>query len=238
MKILFSGPSLRAEDRQAFPDLDHRPPARRGDIVRAVRDGATAIGLVDGLFGGVPAVWHKEILSALAAGVAVAGGASMGALRAAECAAFGMVGIGVVYSAVARGRVVHDAWVAQAHGPSDIGWLPVSEAEADLAATVALARRRGAIEPAEARALATAGAAAFFADRTLKRVVADAALPEERRSVVLGALSANRLERKRRDGLKVARWVRARPDVRGTSPEDWTLAETSQWRAMLAEETP
>ena len=107
MRVLFAGPSLSGEIstlKRKFPGLDIRPPAACGDILRAVRDGAKAIGLIDGYFGDLPSVWHKEILFALHNGVAVAGGASMGALRAAECAPFGMVGLGSIYEDYANYR--------------------------------------------------------------------------------------------------------------------------------------
>ena len=44
-----------------------------------------------------PTVWHKEILWAMAQGIHVFGGASIGALRAAELDVFGMKGIGRIY---------------------------------------------------------------------------------------------------------------------------------------------
>ena len=69
------------------------PPAEQGSVVRAVRAyQPRAIVLIDGSFGKVPAVRHKEILWALAKGIPVFGRASMGALRAAELAGFGMQG--------------------------------------------------------------------------------------------------------------------------------------------------
>ena len=43
-----------------------------------------AIGIVDGYFARVPAVWHKEIMWVMEHGVHVFGGAGLGALRAAE----------------------------------------------------------------------------------------------------------------------------------------------------------
>ena len=106
VKVLFAGPSL-AGDIAALAarheDITFAGPVARGDVLHWTRRGASAIGIVDGLFHGVPPVWHKEILFALSEGVAVAGGASMGALRAAECAAFGMVGLGDVYRLYADG---------------------------------------------------------------------------------------------------------------------------------------
>ncbi len=75
MKVLFVGPSLGSDlaaARAISPCIDFRPPAAAYDILKAVRDGATAIGLVDGYFGDLPSVWHKEILYALEHDVAVA----------------------------------------------------------------------------------------------------------------------------------------------------------------------
>src|SRR5690606_23357386 len=106
MKILFAGPSLPDALRLCAGAVEARPPAAHGDVLAAVRAGATAIGIVDGNFEHVAPVWHKEILYALEAGVTVFGAASMGALRAAECDAFGMIGIGGIYEDYASGRRV------------------------------------------------------------------------------------------------------------------------------------
>ncbi len=95
MKIVFAGPSLHGTPVE-WGDIVCRGPAETGAIERALGDGATVIGLVDGHYQQVGAVWHKEILAALAAGAAVFGAASMGALRAAECAPFGMVPVGSI----------------------------------------------------------------------------------------------------------------------------------------------
>ena len=47
-------------------------------MAKAVIEGATVIGLIDGFFENVASVWHKEILFALSEGVQVFGAASMG----------------------------------------------------------------------------------------------------------------------------------------------------------------
>ena len=95
MKVLFVGSSLYGSTVD-LSGLDVRPPASQGQVLAAVHEGATAIGLVDGEFGQHASVWHKEILVALKSGVTVLGASSMGALRAAECAAFGMIPIGTI----------------------------------------------------------------------------------------------------------------------------------------------
>src|SRR5436853_151187 len=115
MKIIFAGPSLYGFDSSAAhpgcEPVENRGPAAQGDIARAVVDGATAIGLVDGRYEDVAAPWHKEILYAIEQGVHVFGAASMGALRAAECAAFGMTGIGAVFERYHSGELTDDAAV-------------------------------------------------------------------------------------------------------------------------------
>jgi hypothetical protein len=130
MKVLFVGPTLYGEiagDRlDRAPELRCRGPARQGDIARAVLDGATAIGLVDGRYEDVAAPWHKEILFALRHGVAVLGGGSIGALRAVECAPFGMIGIGAIFEAYASGARVDDSDVAQLHAPAELDYAPLA----------------------------------------------------------------------------------------------------------------
>ena len=68
-------------------------------MLRASRERVQRIAIIDGYFERMAAVWHKEILVALEKGIAVWGAASMGALRAAELAPFGMVGVGAIYQA-------------------------------------------------------------------------------------------------------------------------------------------
>ena len=102
-----------------------RPPAEAGDLYRAARAGAAVIGLVDGVFEDRPTVWHKEILWALAAGVRVYGAASLGALRAAECAAFGMEGVGAIFARCRSGDLEDDHELALAYAPRELDYTPL-----------------------------------------------------------------------------------------------------------------
>ncbi|MEM6942085.1 MAG: TfuA-like protein, partial [Pseudomonadota bacterium] len=104
--IIFSGPSIPASNvREVLGQADLRPPARTGDIYKACEDRPAAIGLIDGFFEGVPSVWHKEILWAIDQGIPVFGASSMGALRAAELHAFGMIGVGWIFEAFKDGNL-------------------------------------------------------------------------------------------------------------------------------------
>ena len=122
--VIFAGPSISAADVQGI--LERRVPAAGRPGRRLPRGAArpVAIGLIDGYFERVPAVWHKEILWALSQGIHVFGSASMGALRAAELAPFGMVGVGAIFEAYRDGILEDDDEVAVAHGPAEPATVP------------------------------------------------------------------------------------------------------------------
>jgi hypothetical protein len=168
--IVFVGPSLHGSHRPWPAGLERRPPAAKGDLLAAVLAGATAIGLIDGTFDHGAAVWHKEILFALDRGVAVLGAASMGALRAAECAAFGMTGIGRIYEDYAAGRRQADEDVALVHGPAELGFPPLTEALVDIDATLDHLLDRGLISAAQKEDLAAAARALHFKERRWDRI--------------------------------------------------------------------
>ena len=101
---IFAGPTLPPRDPARSLERSWMPPARHGDVYRAVVTlRPRAIGIVDGFFQWAPAVWHKEILWAIHRGVHVFGAASMGALRAAELSSFGMRGVGAIFEAYRDG---------------------------------------------------------------------------------------------------------------------------------------
>ena len=95
--------------------------------------------LIDGLFHGVPAVWQREIVAAMDDGIEVLGASSMGALRAAELAHYGMVGHGTIFGWYRDGVIDGDDEVALLHGDAADGFLPLSEPLVNLRATLARA---------------------------------------------------------------------------------------------------
>lgn len=178
MNVVFLGPSLPESAARALCDAVFLPPARRGDLVAAIEaHRPTTIALVDGYFEQVPAVWHKEILWALAEGIRVAGAASMGALRAAELQAFGMTGVGRIFEAYATGRFApftepfeDDDEVAVAHGPADLGY-PSTDAMVDIRATLARAVEDDVIDLETAFASAAVAKALFYKHRSYATVL-------------------------------------------------------------------
>lgn len=225
MKVLFAGPSLWGEDYDRS-GLDVRPPARQGDLYRAVLDGADAIGLVDGVFGFVPSVWHKEILFALKQGIPVLGAASIGALRAAECAPYGMVPVGPIAQSYVSGARIEDADVCLAHAPAELDFMPLSEPLVDAEATIAAMD----VSPAEAIALRLAANAIYFADRTVDAIVAGAGLDPS----LAGRYRAARVRAKTADALLLVEQLRTLPPGRNPTP-DWVFVESEPWRLYLAE---
>jgi hypothetical protein len=227
--VVFLGPTLpRAEAREVL-DAEYLPPAAHGDVLRAVRHGFQVIGLVDGVFERVPAVWHKEILFALSEGVHVYGAASMGALRAAELDSFGMHGVGAIYRAYAKGALEDDDEVAVAHGDADDGFRPLSDAMVDIRATLEAAAAEGVIT-AEAAAAMTARAKATFYPRRLLRAAAEPGGGRLREW-----LREGRVQLKRRDALALLETIR--DDVRaGLEPfrPAWRLQHTRFWDAVLS----
>ncbi|WP_433178180.1 TfuA-like protein [Actinoallomurus sp. CA-150999] len=115
---VFIGPTLTAARvRSLGPTAIVHPPVQHGDLLRLATSPGDTVVIIDGLWHQVPPVRHKEILELLASGVTVIGAASMGALRAAELAPYGMVGVGWVYEQYASSAIDADDEVAVAHTP-------------------------------------------------------------------------------------------------------------------------
>jgi hypothetical protein len=233
MKVLFAGPSIFGAELD-LGDIELRPPAKQGDVIAAVRDGATAIGLVDGYFGGAAPVWHKEILYALSLGIRVLGSSSMGALRAAECAAYGMEPIGEVAEAYLSGRLDDDAAVALVHAPPEFGSQPLSEPQVDADATIRHLLALGLVTPREADRLTASVASCFFGDRMVEAIVEGAGLDAVRTREIADLYARHRVSLKTRDALLLVERLRSASDQRQTVSPPWTFAVTPMWSQLFA----
>jgi hypothetical protein len=174
--LIYVGPTLPADEvRARVPAATVLPPAAVGDILRATRmRGIRRIAIIDGYFERMAAVWHKEILVALERNIAVYGAASMGALRAAELAPFGMIGVGTIYRDYARGVLVADDEVAVAHLPAEYGYRAVSDALVNIRFGLARAVKTTLIDAELAAALVELARRRFYRDRTWDQLFADA----------------------------------------------------------------
>lgn len=178
--VVFVGPTLSAAQAHETLAAEFLPPVRQGDVYRAVvRHRPRAIGIVDGIFQHVPAVWHKEILWAMTQGVHVFGAASMGALRAAELCAFGMQGVGRIFEAYRSGVLEpfvdesfeDDDEVAVIHGPAETGYVALSEAMVNIRCTLAAAELAGVIGAATRDSLSSAAKRMFYQERSYESLI-------------------------------------------------------------------
>ena len=204
--IVFLGPSLDRDAAEVILQADYRPPAKRGDLLRAAEDGAAVIGLIDGVFHQESAVAHREILAALRKGVRVIGASSMGALRAAEMDTLGMVGIGKVYRMYKTGELNSDDEVALVFDP--VSGYSLSEPLVNIRFTLRKARECGVISGKEHDALLTAARSVFYPQRTYARIAAAAgtagAGTQER---FLAWVGENACDRKRLDAIEALEYI-------------------------------
>ncbi len=169
--IVFLGPSLPRTEALALVRCRVLPPARQGDVWKALSFRPRAIALIDGVFESQPSVWHREILTALQSGVAVFGGASMGALRAAELDRHGMVGVGQIYRGYRDGMLVDDAEVALLHADAEHGYRALSVPLVNVRHAARRAQAKKVLDEEEAEQLVEVAAQIFYQERHWPTVI-------------------------------------------------------------------
>jgi hypothetical protein len=234
--IVFVGPTISPQEVSEVMDAVCLPPAAQGDVYRASLQWPSAIGIIDGYFERVPAVWHKEILWAMSQGIHVFGSASMGALRAAELAAFGMTGVGAIFEAYRDGVLEDDDEVAVAHALAEDGYRTGSDAMVNIRSTLARAQADGILDAAVASLLQQIAKDLFYPERSYARIL-ELAAAEDAPLVQLEAfrhwLPQGAVNQKREDALLMLRSMR---DFLESNPEpkrvSWTLEETDHWEVL------
>jgi len=170
--VVFLGPSLETEHAKRILDAEYRPPAARGDIFKAVQEGAKIIGLIDGVFFQACAIAHREILYALEKGVKVVGASSMGALRASELDVYGMEGVGRIYEQYKNGELVSDDEVALLFEPESL--KPLSEPLVNIRHNLDCAEERGIITTGVKVKLVDIARSLYYPERVYERILSDA----------------------------------------------------------------
>ncbi|KZL16538.1 TfuA-like protein [Pseudovibrio sp. Ad26] len=237
--VVFLGPTLPISTARGILESEYRAPASQGDIYRAVANGARLIGIIDGYFERIPAVWHKEILYAMSQGVRVFGASSMGALRAAELHKFGMVGVGSVFEAYRDGQIEDDDEVAIVHGPAEIGYPPLSNAMVDIRATLKKAEDEGVVNGEFAEAFLVAAKSLHFSQRSYDLVFQDTKLTAKECDPFRLWLRTGRVEAKREDALQmlhdIAECASQEPD---NYQAQFAFAHTDTWERMVRQIEP
>ena len=205
--IVFLGPSLDLESAEKILTAEYRPPAKRGDLITAAREGAEIIGLIDGVFHQESAVAHREILGAVKGGIRVIGSSSMGALRAAEMDTLGMVGIGEIYRMYKSGELESDDEVALVFDP--VSGLSLSEPLINIRFTLKQARETGIIDTAVHDALLVSARSLFYPKRTYRAIVSGSgvAVDVATRERFLAWVDTNARDQKRNDAIQALRYI-------------------------------
>jgi hypothetical protein len=214
--VIFLGPSLPLTEAREILDAIYLPPAKQSDLLSAVTTyKPDIIGLIDGVFLSVPSVWHKEILYALEQGVAVYGASSIGALRAAETEAFGMVGVGDIYQMYASGELLDDDEVVLVHGPEEMEYRPLSEPMVNVRATFARAKDEGVIDDNLCEQLKAIAKSIYFPERTfpaLFRKAATAGISQKKLEELGVFVKEKYVDLKRQDAISLLETLRDLPE--------------------------
>lgn len=235
MIIVFAGPTISAAEIVTELNATVLPPVSQGDVYRCALRRPKIIGIIDGYFDRVPAVWHKEILWAMSEGIHVFGASSIGALRAAELAAFGMRGVGKIFEAFRGGHLEADDEVALTHAPAEFAYKPFSEALVNIRATVNRAADQQIISGSARDDLIAAAKRLYYPERTYRRIIDDVqgsvSQVECRRFTEWVAL--HRVDQKAEDARQMLREIRAFAD---SDPEPnkvvFSFEQTALWSEL------
>jgi len=236
---IFAGPTLPPVEAAKILDAEYLPPAAIGDVYKAAQKRPWAIGIIDGFFESTPSVWHKEVLWAMAQGIQVFGASSMGALRAAELAAFGMVGVGAIFEAYRDGAIEDDDEVAVVHGPPELGYVQLSEAMVNIRATIKKAIAADVVSPATAAALIDTAKSLYYKKRGYDRLLADASvqrLPGDEVARLKAWLPKNQINQKRLDAIAMLQAIKAAHAAAvAPKPASYVFEHTILWDAVERE---
>lgn len=207
---IYAGLSLDEESARAIlPDCRFAGPVRRGDLLGDIRAEVPVVVIIDGRFQQSLAVSVSEIMDALRCGMRVYGASSMGALRAAELGAYGMIGCGAIYELVAAERWFRDDYLGQvfAEGDWQSGSVPYINVHFGLAELC----QRGDIDEAERELLDRLYRDLHFSERdapSFKQAIADSDGPRQQ-VLLTAAEQALSHDQKRLDAVGVLEHVKA-----------------------------
>jgi hypothetical protein len=225
--VIFLGPSLPIAEAREILDAIYLPPAKQSDLLSAVTTyKPDIIGLIDGVFLHLPSVWHKEILYAIERGVAVYGASSMGALRAAETEAFGMVGVGEIYRMYASGELIDDDEVVMVHGSQDTGYRRLSEPMVNVRATFNRAKNDGIIDDNLCEQLIAIAKSIYFPERTfitIFRKAATAGISPGKLDKIATFAQNKYIDIKRQDAILLLETLRDLPEAPPRLKSDFSL---------------
>jgi TfuA protein len=208
--VIFTGNSISHEDAKKILRVNYQPPVRRFQLERFIQKGYKVIGIIDGIFFDRAAVGHREIISALNAGVKVVGGASMGALRASELDTHGMIGVGKIYEWYRDGVIESDDEVAVSTNPDT--FEPISVPLVNIRETLKAALASGVICEKEHNDLLKLAINTYYPDRSYLGLTKEGSkiglISEEKRKTILDFCINREVDVKREDAILVLETVK------------------------------
>ncbi len=209
--VIFTGPSLsHQEAREIFKEAEYRGPVRRGDAIKAFKEGIRVLGIIDGVFHQDVAISPREILEVMREGAIVVGGGSIGALRAAELCDLGMIGVGEIFRMFRSGELDSDDEVAVLINPETLE--AISEPLVNIRATISALIKKGLIETELGSELIRLAKRMHYSKRSYENLVEEAV---ESHLVSLGdaekllkIMRENAVNLKKLDAIKVVETVR------------------------------
>ncbi|HVB71928.1 MAG TPA: TfuA-like protein [Ktedonobacteraceae bacterium] len=233
--VVFAGPTISQKQIHALvPAAEIRPPIAAEDLIRVALAPGDLVAIIDGFYFQSAAVRHKEILALLKSGVHVWGAASIGALRAAELASFGMRGFGRIFKAYLQGDIEGDDEVAILHAPKDMGYTNLTEALVNIRYACECAVAAGVISSdAHNKIVATATALPFH-ERTYPHILNLATkqgLSQDMAQKLQSFVQGQQLDLKRKDALELIQALCTPPQE--PAEASFTLHETAflrNWR--------
>jgi hypothetical protein len=174
--IVFLGPTCPADDvLSILPEAMVVPPVQRGDLYRYRILKHSLFVIIDGVFGNAPAISPREVIDVLADGVTVIGASSMGAIRAADCAPAGAIGIGEIYRLYKRRILSSEDEVAVVYR-ADQPFPPLSEPLINMRVALHRATRAGLLPSTDAALIISAARATHYSERTWQSAFATAGI--------------------------------------------------------------
>jgi len=208
--VVYTGTSINHHDAKKILDADYRPPVKRDDIKRLMRNPPDIIGIIDGVFFDSAAVAHREIIEAIRSGITVVGGGSMGALRASELDSYGMIGMGKIYEMYRSGTLESDDEVAVTFDAETMEALSVPLV--NVRATLESALERGVVTHERAGAILEVAKKLFYPDRNYRDIVEECVkkgiINTAEKEELLVFFRQNEVDLKRNDALIVLETVK------------------------------
>jgi hypothetical protein len=233
--VVFTGPTLDEDTiHEILPAAQVVPPVGAGDLLRIPLKAGDVVAIIDGFYFQAAAVRHKEILDLLQRGVHVWGAASMGALRAAELATFGMRGFGSVFQAYADGAIDGDDEVAIIHAPQDMDYIKLTEALVNIRYACQMAVAEGLLTQEHFEIIFDLVKAMPFFERSYPNIwqqASERGLPASVIEILRSYVQQKRLDLKRSDALMMIKALQTPPLEPYVA--DFALFETSllhNWR--------